>query len=166
MINPLVKTIIVDGYYSEQQASQLANTVQDLQFTANEFGEEIKNFNLLDPNFNATASEVFNTKLEAIEDISGVFRKPELFIHFEGFDSTNEWVFAVALRPAQFNTYKHESGAENALQEYRLNYRDMMQWELSSGVFLQPGQGVLFRPWLFHSFDLGLIQIFRLVEKA
>jgi hypothetical protein len=99
------------------------------------------------------------------EEQSGIFRFPEIFIHFEGFDATNEWVFAVALQQSTFNVFEHKDGAVNALQSHEFNYRNLFEWDLKVNHVLDPGQGVLFRPWLFHSFNSGLIQTFRLKEK-
>jgi hypothetical protein len=41
----------------------------------------------------------------------------------------------------------------------------LFEWDLKTNYLLDPGQGILFRPWLFHSFDTGLIQMFRLREE-
>ena len=163
MINPLVKTITVDGFYTQEQAKDICAATYYLEYKPTEFGKEIPNFNLVPPNMNELISDLLNTKMEVNEN-SGTFRIPQGFIHFEGFDSTNEWLFCVALQQSTFNVFEHKSGCSNALQEYKYNYRDLFQWDLMVNHILKPGQGILFRPWLFHSFDIGQIQIFRLKE--
>ena len=70
----------------------------------------------------------------------------------------------VALQPSTLNIFEHKSGATSALQEYKFNYRNLFEWDLQINYLLKPGQGVFFRPWLFHSFDTGLVQIFRMNE--
>ena len=163
MINHLVKTITVDEFYSEEQAKVISDITYNLSYQSTDLGEEIPNFNLVPPDMNEMISNILGTKMEVDEE-SGSFRLPKNFVHFEGFDSTNEWMFVVALQQSMFNIYEHVSGVNNALQEYKYNYRDMFQWDLMVSHILKPGQGVLFRPWLFHSFDSGQIQIFKLKE--
>lgn len=164
MIHPLVKIISVDGFFSHEEAKRLSYTTDMLQYAQKEFGKEIENFNMVPENANEMFSNILGTDIEVDEERSGVFRFPELFIHFEEFDKTNEWVFAVALQQSTFNVYEHQSGAKSALDGYKFNYRNLFEWDLNINYVLKPGQGILFRPWLFHSFDTGQIQVFRLKE--
>jgi hypothetical protein len=161
----LVKIITVDGFFTQEQATQMYHTVNNLQYIDSEFGQEIPNFNLVAPDANEQFSSILNTNIEVNEDLSGRFRRPKLFIHFESFDSTNEWIFAVALEQSTFNVYESHTGAKTALDDHKQQYGNLFAWDLTINYVLKPGQGVLFRPWLFHSFDTGLIQTFRLVEK-
>ena len=62
-----------------------------------EFGKEIENFNMVPEDANVLFSNVLNKDMEVVEETSGVFRLPELFIHFESFESSNEWMFVVAI---------------------------------------------------------------------
>ena len=167
MIHPLVKLITVDGFFTEQQANHLTNITYNLQYIQKEYGKEIEHFNMVPENANEMFSDILSTKIVVDEDNSGVFRKPELFIHFEHFDNHNQWIFACALQRTTFNVYQHETGAKSALEGYQFNYRNLMEWGTNTKVScdLMPGEGVLFRPWLFHSFDGGLIQLFRLEER-
>lgn len=165
MIHPLVKLISVDGFFSQEEAIRLSYITDMLQYEKKDIGREIPNFNMVPENANEMFSTILDTPIEVDEDRSGVFRFPELFIHFEEFDSTNEWVFAVALQESTFNVFEHKSGAKSALDEYKLGYQNLFEWDLQINYVLKPGQGILFRPWLFHSFDTGLIQVFRLKEK-
>ena len=166
MIHPLVKIITVDGFFNQEEATRLHNITTNLQYVEKEFGKEIEHFNMVPENINEMFSNILNTKIEVDEDRSGVFRKPDLFIHFEGFDGMDEWIFVCALRQTMFNIYEHETGAKSCLEGYEFNYRNLMEWGSNTKVSyeLKPGEGVLFRPWLFHSFDGGLIQLFRLRE--
>lgn len=165
MIHPLVKTLTIDGFFTKEQAFELTAATFNLQYTQHEFGKQIDNFNMVPPDINEMFSTILNTKIEVNEEQSGIFRFPEIFIHFEGFDATNEWVFAVALQQSTFNVFEHKDGAVNALQSHEFNYRNLFEWDLKVNHVLDPGQGVLFRPWLFHSFNSGLTQTFRLKEK-
>ena len=161
-----IKTMTIDGFYSKEEAQRLSNVILDLPFTKSEFGKEIENFNMVPENANTLFSGVLNRDMEVIEETSGVFRLPELFIHFESFQNSNEWMFVVALENSTFNLFEHQLGAKNALEGYEHNYRNLFEWDLTVNYLLEPGQGIFFRPWLFHTFDSGLIQTFRLKENV
>lgn len=163
MISPLVKIINVDGFYGKEHADFISNATYDLQYVDKEFGKEIENFNMLPPDANKMFSDILGSNIEVSEE-SGFFRKPQGFIHFEPFESLNEWIFVTALQDSIFNVYEHQSGAKNALDNYKHNYRNLFEWDHKINFQLSPGDGVLFRPWLFHSFDTGQIQIFKLKE--
>lgn len=165
MIHPLVKIITVDGFFSKEEALRLCNVTYYLQYVDSEFGKQIENFNMIPENANEMFSNLLNTTIEVDEERSGIFRKPEEFIHFEDFSGTNEWVFAVALQSSVFDIFEHQSGATNALSDYKFNYRNLFEWDHKINYQLDPGHGIIFRPWIFHSFDRGLIQVFRLKEK-
>jgi len=161
---PLLKTITVDGFYTPEQAKQMAATVYNLKYTDHEFGKYIENFNLCPPD----ADQLFSTALNfpvTVDQETGNFRIPQAFIHFEDFSSQNDWLFVVALQNSTFNIFEHKTGVVNALEGHKFNYRNLFEWDLTVSYLLQPGQGILFRPWLFHSFDSGLIQSFRLAAK-
>ena len=165
MIHPLVKIITVDGFFSKEEAVHLSNITYNLQYKPTDFGQEIENFNMVPEDANQMFSNILGTNIEVIEDSSGMFRIPERFIHFETFTDTNEWVFAVALQHSTFDVFEHQSGARHALDGHKYNYRNLFEWDHKINYQLDPGCGVLFRPWLFHSFDCGLIQVFRLKEN-
>jgi hypothetical protein len=164
MIHPIVKIITVDGFFTEEDAIRLTTITYNLNYIDTDFGKEIPNFNMTGENTSDLFSKILNTDIIVDDDKSGIFRKPNNLIHFESFENLNEWVFVVALQNSTLNVFEHKSGAVNALDDYKFNYRDLFQWNLQINYLLKPGQGVLFRPWLFHSFDTGLVQIFRLKE--
>lgn len=165
MIHHLVKIITVDGFFSKDEAIQLSNITYNLQYTKKNFGEEIENFNMVPENINEMFSNILSTQIEVDKENSGIFRIPKRFIHFEDFCNTNEWIFVVALQHSTFDVFEHQSGISNALHGYKYNYQNLFEWDHKINYQLDPGCGVLFRPWLFHSFDCGLIQIFKLKEK-
>ena len=86
-------------------------------------------------------------------------------IHFEAFDSLNEWCFVVALERTTFNLYHHVSGAKSALDGYKFNYRNLFEWDYDVNILLQPNQGIFFRPWLFHSLENGIIQYYKILTE-
>jgi hypothetical protein len=159
-----IKTISVEDFYTKEGAQNIATAIFNLKYSNYEFGKQIDNFNLIPQNANELFSNVLNKKVSVIEESSGIFRIPKHFIHFEGFNSSNEWLFVIALQPSTFNIFEHKSGAISALDKYDHNYRNLFEWNLTVNYLLNPGQCIFFRPWLFHSFDAGLIQLFRLEE--
>lgn len=162
----ILKTITIDGFYTPQEANKIENVVFSLQYQLTEFGEEILNFNMVPENADDLFSQVLKIPVTVNEDQSGIFRLPNRgnMIHFESFDNLRSWLFVVALQQSTFNVYEHQSGATTALDGYKFNYMNLFEWDLMVNYILKPGQGVFFRPWLFHSFDSGLIQTFRLEE--
>lgn len=164
MIHFLVKMIVVDGFFTQDTATRITNVTYNLKYQKTEFGYEIPDFNMVPEDIDDMFSSVFNTNMQTDREKSGTFRKPSNLIHFESFESPNEWVFMVALQPSTLNIFEHKDGAKSAVDEYNFNYRNLFEWNLQTNYILKPGQGVLFRPWLFHSFDTGLVQIFRVKE--
>lgn len=164
MIHNLVKIIVVNDFFTSKDASQIVDSTYHLQYQPTQFGEEIPNFNMVSDDIDSLFNKILNTNVEVNKEQSGIFRKPSNLIHFESFRESTEWIFMVALQPSTLNIFEHKSGAEHALEGYKFNYRNLFEWDLQINHLLKPGQGVLFRPWLFHSFDTGLIQIFKLKE--
>lgn len=156
--------MVVDGFFKQNDAENLCAITNNLQYVDHEFGQQIEQFNMVPENANELFSNILNTKIEVDEDNSGVFRKPVTWIHFEPFDGPNEWLFFCALTETTLNIFEHQSGATTALDEYKFNYKNLFEWDLQIDFVLKPGQGILFRPWLFHSFNGGLIQMFKLRE--
>lgn len=165
MISPLVKVMVIDGFLEQKEAERLCLIAKNLPYDEYEFGHQVSNFNMVSENANEIFSSVLGTKIEVDEENSGIFRRPVSWIHFESFDATNEWLFFCALTESTtLNIFEHQSGATTALDGYEFNYRNLFEWELQLNFVLKPGQGILFRPWLFHSFNGGQIQMFKLRE--
>lgn len=162
----ILKTITVDGYYSIEEARNIENLIFHYPYSKTEFGEEILNFNMVSKDADKLFSEVLRIPVKIKEEESGVFRLPDRghMIHFESFNSLSDWIFSVAIQTSTFNLFEHKSGTSCALEKYNFNYRNLFEWDLTCNYILKPGQGIFFRPWLFHSFDSGLIQIFKLEE--
>lgn len=155
----------IDGFYTAEEGINIKHVISNLfGYEKQEFGRELQNFNMVPDDADALFSKTLNKKLKVMRENSGIFRFPELFIHFEPFDSLREWIFVVAIDNSTFNIYEHQSGAKHALHGHSFNYRNLFEWDLTVNYLLTPGQGIFFRPWLFHSFDHGLVQIFRLEE--
>jgi hypothetical protein len=161
----LLKTITVEDFYTKQAALDIAGAVYHLPKVPTPYGQDIPNFNLIPPDADALFSSVMRIPMTVDSERSGVFRLPDLCIHSEDFkDARANWVFAVALQESTFNLFAHESGSQSVLDGNLVNCYNLFEWDVLVNYQLAPGHGVFFRPWLYHSFSNGLINIFRLSE--
>jgi hypothetical protein len=167
----VAKLIHADNFFIPEEAERLSIIGKNLNYVEKEYGLEIDNFNLTFPGLDDTFSKLVNEEVMVDEKRSGIFRKPlNCQIHFESFDTLNEWCFIIALERTTFNLYNHlESygviNARSALDGYKWNYKNMFEWDYYANILLERNQGVIFRPWLFHSLEDGLVQYYRLVKK-
>lgn len=162
----MIKLLQVDNFYTPNDTKNIFNVTSLLPFIEKEHGVEIDNFNLVIPNLDSIFSKFVGEEVVVDEKCSGIFRKPNLRIHFEGFTSNKDWLFILALEPTTFNLYHHKSGVKSALENYTFNYNNLFEWDYYTNILLEPNEGVIFRPWLFHSLTHErLVQIYRLVGK-
>lgn len=171
-----IKLIHADGFFKSGEAEQCWAVVDNLQYVEKEYGLEIPNFNLVFNGMEPIFSKMLGEPVNIDHKNSGIFRKPQNhLIHFESFDDVNEWRFVIALEKTTFNIYHHvkdiryhdigEVDAKTALDEWKFNYRNLFEWDVVTNVILEANQGVFFRPWCFHSFEKGVIQVYRLLPK-
>lgn len=155
---PLIKAMYIDNFYLD--IANLAGAVVGLDYAPAKFGLEIPGFNLIDSQLLPRFQDILqDTELVIDETNSGVFRKPMNIIHFEDFKTPLDWCFTVALTETTFNTYRHTSGVENALENPHLNGMNLFEWkEANASIQLEPNQCVFFRPWLYHAFIGGYTQ--------
>lgn len=174
MYRSMVKLIHVGGFFKEGSIDHYINFLNCYPFVEKEFGFELENFNLIVPGLEAEFSKILSERVKIDQNRSGIFRRPHNnFIHFEGFDSLDEWCFISSLEKNTLNIWNHISDSSkgevsdidssNALQGYNYNYRNIFEWNIHTNVMLQPNDGVFIRPWMFHSLNDGLVQYFRLV---
>ena len=162
----MIKIIHIDNFFNSNELQSLAAAVDNLPFVEKEYGQEIDQFNMVHPELSSIIHIATNLDVMVDEENSGIFRKPYNFIHFESFNHVTDWVFAVSLENTTFNVYENiKEGAENALDKYALNYRKLFDWDVVSNILLKPNQCVIFRPWLFHSFVGGIMQLYRLTDR-
>lgn len=162
----MIKLLQADNFFKLDDVESLFQITNSLQFTEKEHGEEIDNFNMVIPDLDPIFSKLLAEEVTVDVDNSGIFRKPNQDIHFERFETLTDWIFVIALQQTTFNLHHHASGAKTALDEHRLNYKDYVEWDYHTNILLQPNEGIIFRPWLFHSLDPGLVQVYRLKGKA
>jgi hypothetical protein len=165
-----VKLIHADNFFIPSEVEGIRNVANNMQFVENDYGMEIPEFNYIFPDIEQIFTQLVGHPVVPDESRSGIFRKPMNCIHFEAFESMEEWCFIIALEKTTFNLYHHLQdygivNAKTALDGYQWNYRNMMEWDCYTNILLEPNEGVIFKPWLFHSLQDGLVQYYRLVGK-
>lgn len=167
----IAKLIHADNFFMKEEVERLLTIGQHLPYVEKEYGLEVDQFNLTFPGLDPIFSKLVGEEVMVDEERSGIFRKPtNCLIHFESFNSFDEWCFIIALERTTFNLYNHLEkfgvvNARSALDGYKWNYRNMFEWDYYTNILLEPNQGVIFRPWLFHSLENGIVQYYRLVGK-
>lgn len=169
----MVQLIQANSFFPPGDAERYAKIVNNLNFTETPYGLQIPDFSMIFPHMEPMFSRVLGERVVIDSKRSGVFRKPDEVIHFEEFDSLNEWCFIVALEKSTFNIYHHladkgmgEYGkidAKTVLDGWQFNYRNLIEWDYHTNILLEPNQGIFFRPWIFHGLERGLIQYYRLL---
>ena len=150
-------------FWQPGDAEKYKQAVKHLQFVPKQYGYEIQDFNMVDPELDMVFSSMLGEWVEVREKYSGVFRIPSPGVHFEDFDSLNEWSFAIAVEDNQFITYSHKSGAKSALDNHRLDYTKSIDWNIESIINIKQNDCIFYRPWVFHSFEPRLIQYFKIM---
>ena len=154
-------------FFSKEDVEKYGSAINSLKFEPKKYGMEIPDFNMIFPEIDLLWGKMLGDFISIDEDESGVFRKPyKNIIHFEDFNSLNEWRFAVAINNNEFNTYRHKSGVQNAIEKYEdLDYFNPDEWERETNITMKPNDAIFYRPWVFHSFDNGLMQCYKILVE-
>lgn len=160
----VINFIHARDYFPEKEAEECRYAVQNLKFEPMAYGTEIRNFNLVPPETNMLMGAMIGENFVKVEDEgSGTFRYPyDGLIHFEEFDTLEEWRLSIALEDNVFRTYSHLSGFKTVLdcknEEWKqLVYHNQDEWVLESTVNLRTNDAIFYRPWVFHSFEGKLL---------
>lgn len=171
----MVKLIHADGFFPNNDANNLKNLADGLEFVQQPYGYEVPNFNLIFPDSESIFHKVLGERVTVDPKRSGVIRKPSNNeIHYEHFDSTEEWCFVVALESTTVNFWYHIDPKDgmgdlgipdcrHALDSVDHNYNNMFEWKIHTNIVLEANQGLFFRPWVFHSLESGVVQYYRLL---
>ena len=173
----MVKMIHADGFFPNNDAENLRNMVTGMQFVQKEYGYELPNFNLIFPDVELIFNTVLGERVIVDPSRSGVVRKPHHnAIHFESFESANEWCFIVALEPTVINLWHHiddssmgelsKADSKNVFGGAQFNYNNLFEWKIQANILLDQNEGIFIRPWVFHSLQDGLVQYYRLIADT
>ncbi len=160
----MLKFILCENFLNRKDLEGIKILSATDGFVDSAYGKDLISFPYVLPNIDTTFNNILGNNCTIKKSESGIFRKPyNCLIHFESFFSLNEWCFAYIIEPSTFNIYKHKSGAMTALDNHILPYKNMIEWDYTTNVILKPGDGVFYRPWLFHSFESGLIYYYKII---
>jgi hypothetical protein len=174
MSRSMVKLIHADGFFPNDDAQKLKVVIESLNFVQKPYGFELENFNMIYPDIESIFHKVVGERVTVDPERSGVFRKPNNnAIHYEHFESTEEWCFVIALEPTVINFWFHidpkdkmgELGipdARTALDGTDFDYNNIFEWKIHTNIVLETNQALFFRPWVFHSLQDGMVQYYRM----
>jgi hypothetical protein len=171
-----IKLIHADGFFPKGEAEALCSVVQGVNYVKKEYGMEMEHFNLILPDIHLVFSKILGEEVTIDRKRSGIVRKPfNNMIHFESFESPNEWCFILALERTTLNIYKHiadiryneldQVDSRNVLEGFKFDYTNLFEWDIVSNIVLDCNQGVFIRPWVFHSLQDGTVQYYRIMPK-
>jgi hypothetical protein len=171
-----IKLIHADGFFPKGEAEALCSVVQGVQYVKGEYGYEMPKFNVILPDIHLVFSKILGEEVTIDRERSGIVRKPHNnMIHFESFDDPNEWCFILALERTTLNIYKHvkdiryneydKTDSKNVFDGFKFDYNNLFEWDITSNIILECNQGVFIRPWVFHSFQDGTVQYYRIIPK-
>lgn len=171
----MVKLLHADDFFPEGDVEKLVAFTKNLKFVSTAYGSEVENINLIYPDIETIFYHVLGERVTVDPTVSGAFRRPyNNAIHFEIFQSLDEWCFFIALERTVVNMWHHIDD-EDGIGELKsskhtdarigvdYNYKNLFEWKIHTNITLEPNQGLFFRPWLFHSLESGLIQYYKLV---
>lgn len=128
------------------------------------YGFEIPDFNMIHPEMDLIMGSMLGDWIRVIPSKSGTFRIPyDNLVHFEDFESLKEWRLAVALEDNTFRTYRHVSGAKDARFGHEFDYHNPHDWIREMQLNIAAGDAVIYRPWVFHSFEAKHIHTYHLL---
>ena len=173
----MVKIIHADDFFPEGDADNLRQTAEGMQFIQKPYGYELDNFNMIFPDIELVFNKVLGERVIVDPIRSGVIRKPfNNEIHYEQFDSPEEWCFFVALEPTTINLWHHiedqtagelsKSDSTSVFEGADFNFYNLFEWKIRTNILLEPNQAIFIRPWTFHSLDSGMVQYYRLIADT
>lgn len=159
-------------YFPPEDAENYRLAVMGLKFEPMSYGREIRNFNMTFPDNDMLLGKLLGEDFARVDDErSGTFRYPwHNVIHFEEFDSLNEWRLAVALEDTVFRTFYHRDGFKTVLDckenEWEtFDYSNYEEWNLETQINLRQNDSVFYRPWVFHAFEEKLLHCYTIVGE-
>ena len=176
MSRSMVSLIHADEFFPGNDAENLRSVVENMNFVQMPYGMELPNFNLIFPDSEIIFKNVLGERVKVDPLRSGIIRKPNNNrIHFEQYDSPDEWCFIVALEPTTINLWHHidakegmgelaKADAKHAMvANGNYNFNNLFEWKIHTNIRLEANQCLFIRPWVFHSLEDGLVQYYRLI---
>jgi hypothetical protein len=156
-------------YFPKGEIEQFRPWIEGVKWVDKKFGQEMEHFNLIFQDIDLVLGKMTGDFLEVDRPNSGTLRKTlHEVIHFEDFEDTNDWRFVVAVEDNEFKTYIHRNGYKSMLDYIKqdstesLDYLNVNEWELESTIKMKPNDVLFYRPWVFHSFQDGILHYYKL----
>lgn len=167
----VINYIHARNYFPKDEVDQLRPLVQDVHWVDKKFGQEMEHFNLIFNDIDLVLGKMVGDLVEIDRPSSGTLRRTlHEVIHFEDFSDLNDWRFVVAVEENEFKTFIHKNGYKSFLEYIKdetedkpeLNYLDFEEWDNETTIKMKPNDVLFYRPWIFHSFQSGILHYYRL----
>jgi hypothetical protein len=167
----VINYIHARNYFPGDEVDQLRPLVQDVHWVEKKFGQEMAHFNLVFKDIDLVLGKMIGDMVEVDRPVSGTLRRPlHEVIHFEDFVDLDDWRFVVAIEDNEFKTFIHQSGYKSFLDYIKdeteskpeLNYLNSEEWENETTIKMKPNDVLFYRPWIFHSFQSGILHYYKL----
>jgi hypothetical protein len=167
----VINYIHARDYFPKDEIQALRPLVDDVSWSDKKFGKEMDHFNLIFQDIDIILGKMSGDLLEVDRKNSGTLRKTfHEVIHFEDFEDLNDWRFVVAIDENEFKTYIHKDGYKSFLdyikdeneEKNNLDYLNKEDWEEETVIKMKPNDVLFFRPWIFHSFQEGILHYYKL----
>ena len=167
----VINYIHARDYFPKGEIEQLRSLVDDVSWVDKKFGKEMEHFNLIFKDIDIVLGKMTGDLVEIDRKNSGTLRRTlHEVIHFEDFEDLNDWRFVVSMDKNEFKTYIHKGGYKSMLDYIKdeseekpdLDFINKNDWEEEAKIKMNPNDVLFYRPWVFHSFQDGVLHYYKL----
>jgi hypothetical protein len=167
----VINYIHARDYFPKGEIEQLRPLVEDVSWVDKKFGKEMEHFNLIFKDIDVVLGKMTGDLVEIDRKNSGTLRRTlHEVIHFEDFEDLNDWRFVVSMDKNEFKTYIHKDGYKSMIDYIKnkseekplLDFINKNDWEEEATIKMNPNDVLFFRPWVFHSFQDGVLHYYKL----
>jgi len=167
----VINYIHARDYFPKGEIEQLRPLVEDVSWVDKKFGKEMEHFNLIFKDIDVVLGKMTGDLVEIDRKNSGTLRRTlHEVIHFEDFEDLNDWRFVVSMDKNEFKTYIHKDGYKSMIDYIKdeseekpsLDFINKNDWEEEAMIKMNPNDVLFFRPWVFHSFQDGVLHYYKL----
>jgi hypothetical protein len=167
----VINYIHARDYFPKDEIEHLRPLVDDVSWIDKKFGKEMEHFNLIFEDIDLVLGKMVGDMVEIDRPNSGTLRRTlHEVIHFEDFTDLNDWRFVVAMDENEFKTYVHKDGFKSVIDYIKdeseekpiLDYSNKEDWIEEAVIKMKPNDVLFYRPWIFHSFQEGVLHYYKL----
>jgi hypothetical protein len=142
---------------------------KDMLYENQPFGSEITDFRYIPPGITDRFKFYTNDDIEVQAD-TGIFRKPNSFIHVEPFYQHCLWMCIVAFEDTRLTVWEQETVKtffdvpHDDLSNFIVNNcQDESKWTINTTINMKKNSFAFIRPWMWYSVtEVKLVQVFLL----